>query len=265
MAIKNLLNSDYAVVDGIAYDKKGRNLSFNLILYDTSAKTYELNRLFYNLNGNLEVIDTGGVITTAPAVCNYEEEVADFDFDLYKSYKSYIIGSGSKLGREGYMWVCENPPQQDQDGNYPFVDEEVEVTNPDFEEFGSTMTVSAQNQSAAIGSSSPEGGTVVIDVPEKITINRIKTLPLKYDWGALSKKVDGVVFKDPAGKYFDVTKTAIEYPNSYKVREVKKPFTSDEWDKWFGISVMDAKDINIMSQVYSWLDTQAGFEDTEEV
>lgn len=265
MAIKNVLGSDYAAVDMVEYDKKGKNLSFALIMYESEDKVYENNRLQYNISGSLEVREIGGVITKAPSECDYEEEVADFDFDLYKSFKWYVIGEGSDLGREGYIYCCENPPHADADGNYPHVDEQVEVANPDFEEYGATMTVPAANPAASIGAGefSASEATQVVDVPETITITREKTLPLKYDWGALSKRVDNVVFKDPKGKYYDVTRRPGDYPVTYKVKEVSNPFTEDEWDKWFSADAMNAKDTNILSQIYAWLLTQPGFGDAK--
>ena len=116
MALKNIFNSNYAVIDNIRYSNQERGLSFDLVMYLDAEKLSKTSRVSYSLDGNLETVEIGGIITEVPEACKYEALPDDFDFTLFDSFKPYIIGSGATgeelSDKEGFYYVCEAPPKR---------------------------------------------------------------------------------------------------------------------------------------------------------
>ena len=255
MALKNIFNSNYAVVDNISYSNQERGLLFDLVMYSDSEKQNEKTRVGYTLDGNLEILEIGGVITVVPEECKYEAMPVDFDFTLIDSFKPYIIAAGATdkelAGKEGFYFLCDAPPHQDDDGEWPFrwLEEHEQISNPDYD--------------ASIPEKIPfEGGLSEHDVdevpnplwqPKMIKGDQKRTfLKIKYDWGALNRDTNKA-FIDPDGNYWRIL------PN-LKVSQIDKPFLSTDWDTWFSIAAMGEKDKNLTERIYSWIKTQVGFE-----
>jgi|TARA_B100001750_G_C15453015_1_gene570014 hypothetical protein len=239
MAFKNIFGSIYAVVENIHYNGPRRQLSFDLVQYTNSRKEVETGRMHYQVKGDLTTFEVESVITSVPSGIEHEAMPDDFDFDLFDSFKPYLIGNSPDAAladsdRVGYCYVCEHKPAKSEaTGEWPNHSEEYteEVDNPTYDE---NEAVSESN-------------------PKKITETKTRKVydKIKYEWNSAYRSTSNI-YLDKAGKYWEVT----GQPGSHTVTEISAPFLSADWDTWFSATSMDAKDKNISSQIYNWLKTR---------
>ncbi len=138
MAFKNIFGSIYAVVENIHYNGPRRQLSFDLVQYTNSRKEVETGRMHYQVKGDLTTFEVESVITSVPSGIEHEAMPDDFDFDLFDSFKPYLIGNSPDAAladsdRVGYCYVCEHKPAKSEaTGEWPNHSEEYteEVDNP---------------------------------------------------------------------------------------------------------------------------------------
>ena len=254
MAFKNIFGSAYAVVENIQYNGPRKTLTFDLVQYRSSSKEVETARSTYRVNGNLRTSEIDSVITAVPSGIEHEAMPDDFDFDVFDTFKPYLIGNGADKALEndgqnsaGYHYICEHKPQKSEaTGEWPShseeYTEEVETDNPDYD------SEKAESESN----------------PKKITITETKTRKvfdkIKYEWQPHHQRYD-CVFIDKDGDYWEVT----GQPGSHTVTQINAPFLAATWDTWFSASAMDAKDKNISSQIYNWLKTRDEYKDAVKV
>ena len=250
MAFKNIFGSAYAVVENIQYNGPRKTLTFDLVQYRSSSMEVESARSTYRLNGNLSTQEIDSVITDVPSGLDHEALPDDFDFDVFDTFKPYLIGNdpstelkGNSVGT-GCQYVCEHKPYKSEKTGWDLTFEQYyeDEPNPDYD--------------PKLDMSKPEnqGNTKTISVLKEKKIYR----KIKYDWNSLHRRYD-CVFIDKDGAYWEVT----GQPGSHSVTKIDKPFLAADWDSWFSAKGMDAKDKNISSQIYNWLSERPEFKDAQ--
>mgnify|MGYP000096539351 CR=1 FL=1 len=280
MAFKNIFSSAYAIVENITYNGPRRELSFDLVLYRDSHKEVETGRMRYSVDGNLTTYEIDSVITTVPAGLEHEAMPADFDFDVFDTFKPYLIGNNpthdefTEAGcgelKTGFQYCCEFPPAPNSEsGKWPFsyTEEHEQIVNPDFDsdnanEFlasGQVVEIKGRDDvvGAADGSTrNPYYTPEFIEGEEQI----IQWHKIKYDWGALHKSTD-YAFLDKDGDYWVVSGNT----GSIDVQQIDKPFLTTDWDTWFSSSAMDKLNKNISERIYTWLKAKPEYKDAVDI
>jgi hypothetical protein len=278
MAFKNIFSSAYAIVENVTYNGSRKFLTFDLVLYRDSSKSFETGRMQYQVEGNLTTYDIDSVITAVPSGLEKEALPADFDFDAFDDFKPYLIGNnptsdeftaaGCGELKTGFQYVCEIPPSKDDDGKWPsrITEEYEQIKNPDYDtdnanynlasgEVRTTTDALTGEEVSVVGAA--DGTTVnpawtpeFIDGDDQIVVQ----LEIKYDWGALHKST-AYAFLDKAGEYWTVTGDT----GSVNVSQIDKPFLTTDWDTWFSSTAMDKLNKNIQERIYSWLKTKSEY------
>jgi hypothetical protein len=276
MAFKNIFSSSYAIVENMNYNGPRKSLSFDLVLYRDSSKEFETGRMQYHVNGNMTTFEIDSVITEVPTGLEHEAMPADFDFDVFATFKPYLVGNNptsdefTEAGcgelKTGFQYICEIPPSADDDGNWPSTptDKKEQLTNPEYtpndpktlNEFLGSGEVIMFNEQEITGeldgtTPNPLHQSEFIDGPQIIEWNKIK-----YDWGCLARSTD-YTFIDKDGDYWIVTGDT----GSINVSKIDKPFLDTDWDTWFSATAMDKLNKNISERVYSWLKTKPEYTD----
>ena len=101
MAFKNIFGSAYAVVENIQYNGPRKTLTFDLVQYRSSSMEVESARSTYRLNGNLSTQEIDSVITDVPSGLDHEALPDDFDFDVFDTFKPYLIGNDPSTELKG--------------------------------------------------------------------------------------------------------------------------------------------------------------------
>jgi hypothetical protein len=254
MAFKNIFSSTYAIVENTNYNGPRKELSFDLVLYRDSSKMFETGRMQYRVEGGAETFEIDSVITKIPAGLEHEAMPDDFDFDVFDTFKQYLVGedptadeftaAGSGELKTGLMYLCEHKPEpNDTDGSWPFKLEEQTVTVPN-ERYDDSI---------------PEGTEGADDWNPKTveTIQQVKVYQkIKYDWSCLARRQD-YIFVDKNDDMWTVTGDT----GSIKVQQVSDPFLSTDWATWFSASAMDKLNKNLSERIYSWLKTKPEYKD----
>ena len=259
MALKNIFNSAYAIVENVNYNGPQKDLSFNLVLYRDDTNEVETGRMSYRVHGQLTTYEIDSVITSIPAGLDMEAMPDDFDFDAFDDFMPYLIGNDPTEKdfdeRTGFMYTCEMKPHKNDDGEWPMqlTDEHEKLPNPDYD--------------ASIPNTIEVDGEEVVNpdyVDEQfVRGEQIKiALPIKYDWGPLNKDINYAIV-DKAGDYWQVSGTL--GTNQAKVTKIDKPFLDSDWKTWFSAAAMDPKDKNLQERIYEWLKTKPEYEDAEDV
>jgi hypothetical protein len=280
MAFKNIFNSTYAIVENVTYNGSRKELTFDLVLYRDSHKEFETGRMQYQVNGNLKTFEIDSVITAIPSGIEHEADSEDFDFDVFDTFKPFLIGNnptapqfteaGSGELKTGQQYVCEIPPHKNDDGEWPhiFLDEWEQIDNPDYDpDNGNEFLAPGEVVKFAEG---PEG-VVIEDVvgaadgsslnpyytPEFINGDQIiEWLKLKYEWGVLAKDTN-FAFLDKDDNYWIISGDT----GSINVQQIDKPFLDDDWDTWFSATAMDKLNKNISERIYTWLKAKPEYKD----
>jgi len=259
MALKNIFNSPYAIVENVNYNGPQKDLTFNLVLYSDSSKGDETGRMSYRVHGQLTTYEIDSVITSIPEGLDGEALPEDFDFAAFDDFSSYLIGNDptEDLFKEktGFMYVCEAPPHKDDDGNWPMqlTDEHEKLPNPDYDaDIPKTITVDGEEVT------NPDYVDEQFVKGEQIKV----ALPIKYDWGPLNYDVNFAIL-DKKGDYWKVSGSL--GTDQAKVTKIDKPFLDSDWATWFSSAAMDPKDKNIQERIYEWLKTKPEYKDAEDV
>ncbi len=279
MAFKNIFSSNYAIVENINYNGPRKSLTFDLVLYRDSHKEVETGRMQYRVEGTLTEYEIESVITDVPAGIEHEAMPADFDFDVFDTFKPYLIGNnpthdeftlaGCGELKTGFQYCCEFPPAVNvESGKWPFsyTEDHEQIDNPNYDsDNGNEFLASGEVRTLT----EPGGKTVDIVgaadgstrnphyTPEFIDGDQIlEWHPIKYEWGALHKST-ACVFVDSKGDYWTVSGNT----GSRDVQKIDKPFLNTDWDTWFSSGALDKLNKNISERIYSWLKTKPEYED----
>jgi hypothetical protein len=280
MALKNIFSSTYAIVENITYNGSRRELSFDLVLYRDLHKEVETGRMQYRVDGNLTTFEIDSVITDVPSGLLHEAMPEDFDFDVFDTFKPYLIGNnpthvefteaGSGELKTGQQYVCEMPPEKNDDGEWPhiFLDEWEQIDNPDYDsDNANEFLASGEVVKFAEG---PEGDAPpdLIGAADGSTLNPyytplkidgdqiIEWSKIKYEWGPLAKDT-AYAFVDKDGDYWVISGDT----GSINVQQIDKPFLVADWDTWFSATAMDKLNKNISERIYTWLKTKTEYKD----
>jgi hypothetical protein len=253
MAFKNIFSSIYAIVENVNYNGSRKYLTFDLVLYRDSSKEFETGRMQYQVDGNMTSFEIESVITSIPEGITHEAMPDDFDFDVFDTFKPYLIGNNptsdefTEAGcgelKTGFQYICELPPTPNDNGEWPSrLTQEYEVIpNPDYD---------PDIPEGTEGSADWNFPTMMGDEQIRIWHN------IKYEWGALHRDTS-YAFHDSAGNYWTVSGDT----GSINVQQIDKPFLDDDWETWFSSSSMDALNKNISERIYSWLKTKPEYAD----
>jgi hypothetical protein len=280
MAFKNIFSSAYAIVENVNYEGSRRDLTFDLVLYRDSSKSFETGRMQYRVDGNLATFEIDSVITAVPAGLEHEAMPDDFDFDVFDTFMPYLIGNnptaaefteagGGEL-KTGFQYVCEDKPtRNDTDDTWPhtYSEEREKLKNPDYD-------VATSNEFLASGEvASNEFGEDIVGAADGSTPNPVYTPEfivgdqiiewhkIKYDWGALHRSTD-YAFLDKDDDYWIVSGNIGEGGGgNINVQQIDKPFLTTDWDTWFSSAAMDKLNKNLSERIYSWLKTKPEYKD----
>jgi hypothetical protein len=277
MAFKNIFSSTYAIVENVNYNGPRRELSFDLVLYRDTHKEVETGRMQYRVDGNLTTFEIDSVITDVPSGLEHEAMPADFDFDVFDTFKPYLIGNnpthddftlaGCGELKTGFHYVCEIPPSQDDEGEWPSTptDDHEQIDNPDFDSDNANEFLAA-GQVIEVGTAKePEELVGAADgstpnpfwTPAKIDGEQIYIWhKIKYEWGALARDT-AFAFVDKDGDYWVVSGNT----GSVDVQQIDKPFLTTDWDTWFSATAMDKLNKNISERIYTWLKAKSEYKD----
>ncbi|SVA00787.1 uncharacterized protein METZ01_LOCUS53641 [marine metagenome] len=283
MAFKNIFSSTYAIVENVNYNGPRKALSFDLVLYRDSHKEVETGRMQYHIDGGLTTFEIDSVITTVPAGLEHEAMPADFDFDVFDTFKPYLIGNnpthdeftlaGCGELKTGFQYICEIPPQKDDDGEWPSspTEEHEQIDNPDYDEDNGNEFLAAGEVVEVGTAEKPEEIVGAADgstwnpfyTPLKIDGDQIyEWHKIKYGWGALHRPTD-YAFLDKDGDYWIVSGNMGS--GSVDVQQVDKPFLDTDWDTWFSATAMDKVGKNISERIYTWLKAKPEYKDAVDI
>jgi hypothetical protein len=289
MAFKNIFSSIYAIVENVHYNGSRKALSFDLVLYRDSHKEVETGRMQYHVDGGLTTFEIDSVITTVPAGLEHEAMPADFDFDVFDTFKPYLIGNNpthdefTEAGcgelKTGFQYLCEIPPSKNDDGEWPSSpktdsnDNPVynQIDNPDYDEDNGNEFLAAGEVVEVGSAEKPEEIVGAADgstwnpfyTPLKIDGEQIYTWhKIKYGWGALHKSTD-YTFLDKDGDYWIVSGNMGS--GLVDVQQVDKPFLDTDWDTWFSATAMDKVGKNISERIYTWLKARPEYKDAVDI
>ena len=280
MAFKNIFSSTYAIVENVNYNGPRKELSFDLVLYRDTHKEVETGRMSYRVEGNLTTFEIDSVITDVPSGLEHEAMPADFDFDVFDTFKPYLIGNnpthdeftfaGCGELKTGFQYCCEIAPSQNDDGEWPSspTDEHEQIDNPDYDsdnanEFlaaGQVIEVGTEKEPEEVVGAADGSTPNPFWTPAKIDGEQIYTWhKIKYEWGALHKSTH-YAFLDKDDDYWVVSGNTGEN-GSVDVQQIDKPFLDTDWEKWFSATAMDKLNKNISERIYTWLKTKAEYKD----
>ena len=278
MAFKNIFSSAYAIVENVTYNGSRKSLTFDLVLYRDSTKSFETGRMQYQVDGTLTTFEIDSVITAVPSGLEHEAMPVDFDFDVFDTFKPYLIGNnptsdeftlaGNGELRTGQQYVCEVPPQKVNDAWPSTPTEEFEqIKNPSYDSKNKNVYLTSGEVKTRTHPETGEEESVVgaadgstpnpAYTPEFIDgAQIIEWHKIKYDWGVLSKST-ACAFVDKDGDYWTVTGDT----GSVNVSQIDKPFLTTDWDTWFSSAAMDKLNKNISERIYTWLKAKAEYKD----
>jgi len=286
MAFKNIFSSTYAIVENVNYNGSRKSLGFDLVLYRDTHKEFETGRMSYQVDGNLTTFEIEAVITDLPSgvtfdgkhsYISHEAMPADFDFDVFDTFKPYLIGNNpthdefTEAGcgelKTGFQYVCEMKPAQNDDGTWPhtYTDECEQIDNPNYDSDNANEFLAA-GEVIEVGRS--EVKREVVGAADGSTLNPyytplkidgdqiIEWHKIKYEWAPLHRDT-AYAFLDKDGDYWVVSGNT----GSVNVQQIDKPFLGADWDTWFSSSAMDKLNKNISERIYTWLKTKAEYKD----